>query len=192
MSKMIVHMRDMTFSRSPSATLLNSALVADVGSTLIRWASTTKGMHGVLIGRLALAFYSRPRMTTEIHMLFISHDDIPTTVDGFDKHSTSAFKDKSTNIEIELVSATTINIPPEVVAKVFETARNIEGMRVASREGLIVLKLYGMLTPKRKRGDTADIQTLLETDPKASVSGWPLTTYQREVLEDIRAELISY
>lgn len=111
----------------------------------------------ILIGGLALSYYVKPRFTTDIDLLFLSKDDFPIYLNNFSKNRSHSFLNKKTNIEVELLDSTFINIPNDIIKKVFDTAKNVDGIKIASPSGLIALKLF-----RFNRQDQADIENLID------------------------------
>lgn len=149
--------------------------------------------RGVLIGGLALSFYARPRYTQDIDILVLDLDKLGTSSD-FKKHRPSALEHKQTGVEIELVTPKLLGISEALAEKVMLNATIIDGIRVASREGLIALKLYAATSnPRRFRQDTADVVNLLEgqgghIDLAKLASDWQLTEQQQIILRQCFAE----
>lgn len=161
-------------------TLIESAIVPEVLNTLKHWIAANKsdGNPGVLIGGIALSFYAKPRYTEDIDLLFINSQQIPSEVVGFKKHRQGALLDKNTHVEIKTVTPESVNVPASVFQQVINTAKPIDGLLVASLEGLIVLKLHSADTPKRTTLDSGDIIRLLDANPNFTIndlSGWNLS-----------------
>lgn len=184
---MRLNLRNMLFSASSVSELRHAALVSEVSHALLQWVKsnphTPNSDSGVLIGGLALSFYSKPRYTTDIDLLFLSSDiAVP---EGFKRNRPSAFTEKQTHVEVEIVTPASVGIPVSVARKVVETAHVVDGLRIASKEALVVLKLFGADTPKRKHKDLADIQALLETGD-VDVSDWSLSDDHKKTLDELR------
>jgi hypothetical protein len=147
--------------------LYESIPVPEVESALKDWAKSNK--DGVLIGGCAVDFYVRPRATMDVDFMFLSKDQIPNEVSGFKRIRDGAFRHIKTHVEIEVVTSGSVNIPQELVSKVYKTAEEHDGVRVASPSGLVALKLKRL-----KRHDVGDIVDLYSTG-KVDLSGWFLT-----------------
>lgn len=188
------------FGSAPAKTLREAALVPEVRSTVMRWAQKSADCkdQGVLVGGLALSFYARPRQTMDVDLLVknVESLDIP---EGFKEARQNAVLDKDTQVEIELVTPALVGIPEWMADRVIRTAwelpvgvanmRFSAGLRVASLDSMIVLKLYGADNPKRRRQDEADIQAMLEHNPGLNIEGliesWSLSKKHAETLMDI-------
>ena len=93
----------------------------------------------------------------DIDLLFLSTNDVPKTVEGFEKHGPSAFLEIKNNIVVDVKTPEAFNglVPPKIAQKICRTAINYGGILVASREGMIALKLCGAEELKRKYRDLA-------------------------------------
>lgn len=192
--KIIFH-RNMSFSNAAVSTWRKAALVPEVATAIAAWVkSRIKGepAPGVLIGGLAMSFYAKPRVTTDVDLLFLSQEDIPPQVNGFKRNRPHSFQEKSTHVEVEIVTAQTINVPLGLVRKVIQTAVTIDGLNVASREAMIALKLYGADDRKRELNDLADVVRLLEQDPNVPIDQheWFLTDQHCLKLQDARTRAV--
>ena len=186
------------FGSAPAKTLEEAALVPEVRTAALRWASQQEGNErGVLIGGLALAFYARPRQTMDVDVLVKSVSDVYVP-QGFTKSRMHAIFDKATQVEIEIVTPAFVGIPGDVADRVMHTAWDLGAagnhMRVASLDSMIVLKLYGADSQKRRRQDEADIQSMIEHNPRLDVEGlirsWSLSEAHAEKLREIQSEAL--
>lgn len=136
-------------------TLFESVIMPEVEVALKNWIENNDG-DCVLIGGLALSYYVKPRSTTDVDILFLSYNNIPEKVDKFKKHRNLAFQHNLTHVEIETVTPESINVPIEIVEKVFDTAIISDNIKIASPSGLVALKLF-----RFNRQDQADIENLI-------------------------------
>lgn len=136
--------------------LFESIANPEVIVALTDWINNTN-VDCILIGGLALSYYIKPRTTFDIDMLFLNELEIPTNVNNFKRTREQAFQHNRTHVEIELITPEFINTPQNVIDKVFETALNIDGIKVTSISGLIALKLG-----RFKLTDQSDISLLVE------------------------------
>ncbi len=167
-------LRDLSKMNIPNdgtRTLFESIAIPEVEQALKDWKKQV-GSIGVLIGGAAAGFYTKPRSTTDIDILFLSLAEIPKHVSGFKRIRPGAFQHDKTHVEIEVIAPESINLPIEMVKHVFATSEISDGIRVASPSGLVALKLFRM-----KRYDEGDIWSLVETG-KVDLSGWQLPTAQ--------------
>lgn len=176
---------------APAKTLKEAALVPEVRGALERWStSMPDDEQGVLIGGLALSFYARPRQTMDVDLLF---DTLPSTLNDrfFKRTRTHAAIDKKDHVELEFVTHSLINVPKTVTDRVMKTAWRIgpEQPRIASLDSMIVLKLYGADNAKRRNQDSADIQAMLENNPRLDVEelihSWTLSSEHATRLRDL-------
>jgi hypothetical protein len=142
------------------------ALVPEVQHALAKWIESkidAPATHGVLIGGLAMSFYTRPRATTDVDLLFLSNSDIPGEVAGFKRYRNGAFQEYKTQVDIEVTTPESfVTLPQSLAQEVINTAVFHGGIKVASLCGMIALKLCGAMTPKRKLKDLADVAALVE------------------------------
>ena len=182
-------LRNLGYAATAATPLTQVALIPEVGHALNKWNaySHRHGLKCVLIGGLALSFYAKPRATEDVDILFLELSDVPDTVPGFKRHRTMAFQEDDTHVEIELVGHLTIDVPDALVKKVFATAVNHDGLKVASLEGMVALKLYGAAnSTRRMHRDLADVVAMLERAPELDMSGWPLNIEHLTALENCR------
>lgn len=185
-------LRDTTCFRASVSDIKHAAMIPEVQSSLLKWVKTKVGgeVPGVLIGGLAMSFYAPPRATQDVDLLFMTESDIPEQVQGFRRRRSGAFEDTQTNVEVEVVVPRAINLPVEVARRVLATAVVHQDLRVASLEGLVVLKLFGSDSPKRHFSDLGDIQRLLVANPHLDLkdlSEWNLSTKHKELFENVKA-----
>lgn len=145
----------MNIINNNNRSLFESVIMPEVELALKNWIENNNS-NCVLIGGLALSFYVKPRTTTDVDILFLSYKNIPEKVDKFKKHRNLAFQHNLTHVEVETVTPESINVPIEVVEKVFETAILSNNIKIASPSGLIALKLF-----RFNRQDQADIENLI-------------------------------
>ena len=138
-------LRNMDVYKSAVSDINYVAIVPGVQLALNRWIASKNSdvAPGVLIGDLAMSFYAAPRVTMDIDLLFLSKKDIPKTVKGFQKQGPSAFLEIKNNIVVDVKTPEAFNglVPPKIAQQVVLTAVNHGGIFVASREGMMALKL---------------------------------------------------
>ncbi len=186
---MQIKLRNLGFAATSATRLTQVALIAEVGHSLNKWNTyaVQNNLKCVLIGGLALSFYAKPRATQDVDILFLERSDIPDTVPGFKRHRTMAFQEDDTHVEIEMVDHDLINVPDALVRKVFDTAVDHGGFKVASLEGMVALKLYGASNSARRQlQDLADVVAMVERAPNLNMSGWPLSAEHKKALEDCK------
>jgi len=136
-------------------TLFESILVPEVAKAFKDWNSNTKDLKCVLIGGVALSYYVKPRTTTDADVLFLSSEDIPSDVIGFKRHRKGAFQHVDTHVKIEVLTPQSINMTERLAKEIYDNAKVIGGVRVATPSGLIASKLG-----RFKLQDQADIEEL--------------------------------
>lgn len=176
--------------RGPVSTIHASSVHPDVHKALVAWIKATaqeKDVNrGVLIGALALMFYADARSTQDVDLLFIHEQDIPSEVQGFKHHRPHAFEHKSTGVEAEIVTCGSVKLPEVTARKVYHTAVVHDGIKVASREAMFVLKLHAAANePKRKFGDLGDIQRMLNSGDIPSLDGWTITPKMQLLFDEV-------
>ena len=194
MSKASYRLRSMESFRVAASSVNNVALIPEVQHALTSWIKrTVPNERGVLIGGLAMAFYAPPRTTQDVDMLYLHSSDIPGEVVGFKYHRKGAFQENTTHVEVEVVAADTIGIPSSVAKRVVDTAVTYDGVKVASLQALIVLKLYGAKEPRRRFKDLGDVQRLLEHNRAININlgEWSLSKQQMAWLTEITHSLMT-
>lgn len=137
-------------------TLFESIISQEIVLALEDWIKQEKNNY-VLIGGLALSYYVRPRYTTDVDILFLSENNIPNKVVNFKKHRKLAFQHNQTHVEIETITPESINVPIDIVKKVFETSIIKDDIKIASSSGLVSLKMF-----RFDLQDKADIVNLIK------------------------------
>jgi len=140
-----------------SRPLLESVIAPEVTEAIKKWIGSAE-VPGVLIGGLALSFYAKPRYTADIDVLYVTEEEIPDRIPGFKKIRPHSFQHNQTHVEVEVLSADYLGLPRGLVQRVVETAVTSSGMKIASKSGLVALKLF-----RSSRKDLADIEQLVET-----------------------------
>jgi hypothetical protein len=163
-------------------TLFESIAIPEVEKALKDWNGSNHS--GILIGGCAVGYYTRPRATTDVDILFLTKGDIPSSVNGFKKTRSGAFQHNETHVEIEVVSHESINISTALVQKVFNTAILSNGVKVASPSSLVALKLQRL-----KGHDIGDIAGLIKTG-KVNLSGYPLSKQNLKDFEEIKKRFV--
>jgi hypothetical protein len=179
-------LRDLIKCNGPNdgtRSLMESILVPEVGQALSDWLSAFRKDSWVLIGGLALSYYGKPRTTTDLDILLLSTTDIPRRLEGFKRTRSQAFQHSKTHVEVEAWSPASVNMPQDVAQKIFDTSVVRDGVRIASREGLIASKLS-----RFKLQDQADMATLLELGDM-DLKGWPLPIEWRTRFEDLKSRM---
>jgi len=133
--------------------LFESIVVPEVISALTDW--TNINASGTLIGGLALSFYIKPRHTQDVDLLYLSEDEIPLNVVGFKKTRDNCFQHNKTHVEIEVLTPAFIDTSEELIERVIKTSITSSGMKIASANGLVALKLG-----RGNLQDQADIEQL--------------------------------
>lgn len=136
-------------------TLFESVMVPEVAAALKDFHRAGGTNKAVLIGGLAVSFYGLPRTTMDVDFMFLSPSDVPNEVQGFKKIRAHAFQHNQTHVEIEVLDPSYLGLPQDLVQAVFDTAVTMDGMKVASKSGIIALKLFRM-----KRYDQGDVEQL--------------------------------
>lgn len=176
-------LKSLQLANDGSRSLLHSILVPEVKHTLEEWRKDNAHAKAVLIGGVALSFYIKPRYTEDADFLYLHVADIPKTVKGFKAHRKGAFEEVRTQVEVETVSHESFNgaVPISIIRKVFDTAVTSDSIKVASKEGLVALKLYA----SRHKDDT-DIVELLKAFPYIELDDWPLGATEKAHLKHLR------
>lgn len=163
-------LKKMQKSYSGTRTITESIMVPEVQKAYQDWTNCEP--DGVVIGGVAMSFYGTPRYTTDVDVLYLSADDIPLEVLGFKRHRKSAFEHKKTNVEIEVLTASSFNnVSQELVQAVFDTSVIQDGVRIANKSGIVALKLK-----RFSLQDKADIVSLVNSlrGGKVILNGFPL------------------
>lgn len=99
--------------------------------------------NGVIIGGLAFSYYCKPRYTQDIDALFNSESEFPDELNGFKKNRKHGFLHNKTHVELELLDPAHLgnDISPETAKAIIDTAIDVDGIKIASKSGLVAAKL---------------------------------------------------
>jgi len=149
----------------------------EVELALSDWVRNTNTDEYVLIGGTLVGYYTKPRMTQDVDVLYLSANSIPTNVQGFKHHRDHAFEHKRTGVEIETLDSKFLKIPQSLVEQVFKTSIIKDDVRIASPEGLVALKIHrGLLQ------DIADIDAIVKIHD-IDLTHWILDSQKLESVE---------
>lgn len=140
-------------------TLYESVLVPEVIQAIRDWVKQVPDMKAVLIGGLAISYYNKPRTTQDVDLLFLNGSDIPKEVKGFKRTRNHAFQHSVTHVEIEVITPEYINTDKKLVGEIYDNAKMVSGIRVATPSGIIASKLG-----RYSRQDQADIEELIKNN----------------------------
>lgn len=174
-----------------SRTLLESVVVPEVGQAVKDWIANAKPDF-VLVGGLALAYHHIPRMTMDVDVLYISRDAKPSAeeVHGFKQQRAHMFQHKKTHVEIETLTPEFLNLPQQLVDAVFDTALQVGNVKIASKSGLVALKLAAKRTGAKGLQDQADIINLISLGG-IDLSPFDLTDDQKKQFEFLSREALT-
>lgn len=179
--------------QTPAVSLATASLVPEVRFTLTEWKKVVKEhkLDCVLIGGVALSFYVKPRYTEDLDFLFLHRSAIPAAVNGFKRIRPGAFQENKTHIPVEVVTPTSFypELPIDLVAKVLDTAIIVDGLKVASREGMIALKLCSAEKPDRYHKDVADLEGLVRSNMSVTMQDWPLSQDNRDLFAKVKRDV---
>jgi hypothetical protein len=144
-------------------------LIPEVAAAFNDWKKNTTDLKYVLIGGVALSYYTKPRSTTDSDLLFLAKEDIPAEVPKFKRHRTGAFEHKQTGVEIEVLTPESIKMTQELADAIYERSAPVDDIRVASPAGLIASKLE-----RWSLQDRADIDAILAIT-EIDLTPYPLT-----------------
>ena len=176
----------------PAGTLREAVIVDEVRRALKAWRSATDTLGAVLIGGLALAFYSRPRFVDEIEFLYAQEAAVPITVTGFRRLNDCSFAHEDTGVVLMVSTAMSSVRCSAISAKVHETAVERDRLRLASLEGMIALAL-DFAVKRKKRGATSPEQDIIDMIGWApefrlvDMESWPLEAGHHKLLEELYA-----
>lgn len=158
-------------------TLMESIMSTEIELALNDWIKNTNTDEFVLIGGTLVGYYTKPRMTQDVDVLYISADSIPSEVSGFKHHRSHAFEHRRTGVEIETLDSKFLKIPQSLVDQVFKSSIIKEGVRIASVEGLIAMKTW-----RGSFQDIADIDSIIQIHD-VDLSDWILDPTKLEMIE---------
>lgn len=164
--------------------LFESVVVPEIVAAIRDWIGSTD-VPGVLIGGLALSFYVKPRQTMDIDVLYVTDEQIPDSIPGFKRVRPHSFQHNKTHVEVKVLSASFLDVPQGLVQQVSKDAVESSGMRIASKSGLVALKLQ-----RGRRQDQADIEQLIASGgvDLTPYEQW-LTQEQIEMYNEIRSDV---
>lgn len=158
-------------------TLAASIVVPEVRLAFNDWVKNCDS-RVMLIGGLAMSYYARPRATMDIDFMVLS-GDVPDQVKWFKKTRPHGFLHLETHVEVEVLTASFLKLSPAIFNRVVQTSQLVDGVRIPSIEGLIVLKLQ-----RFSLQDQADIAALLAAKATPDLGPWNLS---KEEMDRINA-----
>ena len=158
--------------------LFESIMSDPVEETLREWVKNAVDSSYIIIGGMAVGYYTRPRMTQDIDVLYKHENQIPTSVSGFKKNRPHSFENKKTGVEVEMLSTEFIGQNQDLINKVFDTARIIDGVTLPSPEGLVALKIK-----RHSLQDIADIDSIAKIH-ELNFKDWPLDEKDLHIVEN--------
>lgn len=157
-------------------TLASSIVVPEVRWAFNDWVKNCDSQV-MLIGGLAMSYYARPRATMDIDFMVLS-GSVPDQVKCFKKTRPHGFLHLETHVEVEVLTANFLKIDTALFSKLVQSSRVVDGVRIPSIEGLIVLKLQ-----RFSLQDQADIAALLSTKATLNLGPWNLSTLDKDRIE---------
>nr|DAF17755.1 MAG TPA: Aminoglycoside-2''-adenylyltransferase [Caudoviricetes sp.] len=118
----------------------------------------------ILVGGMAIAYWARNRRTEDADFIFLSEYRLSKAKiligasSKFKVLNGHYIEHKSTGVTLDLLTPEFINLPVKYLSYIYKTAEVDSGVRIASIEGLILMKL----SSGRDYPDLADITMLLE------------------------------
>lgn len=157
------------FYKDYSQRLITESVIApEVLQALKEWNLNTNDL-GVLIGGLALSYWTKPRYTMDGDFLFKTEKEIPFFVEGFRKIRDHGFEHKKTGVEIEVITPKYLNWPNDLWDRIEEEITEVEGIRILKPVGLAASKLI-----RGSLKDLGDIEALIESGHEINLNGWPI------------------
>lgn len=175
--------------------------------------SKSIGDRGMLVGDLAMSFYAKPRFTHRVEVYYPKGSEIPGGVIGFTRHHKGVFQENTSKIEVRTYTPETLHIPESVTEIIkysgFDLRARLQladilnfpkalpaksaydvhdGLKVASLECMIVLKLYASDNRRLEYQALGDIARMLENNPQISTDsfeGWGLSEFHLAKLSAI-------
>ena len=121
--------------------LYESVIPSEVLTTLNDWKLNYNGDNYVLIGGLCMSYYLKPRYTEDVDLIFISESEVPKNVYKFRKNRPHSFEHIKTGVEVEIITPNHIDSNSDFFKVIFDNSIISDGIRIASPESLIALKL---------------------------------------------------
>jgi len=121
--------------------LFESIIPNEVILALKDWKENYNSKNYIIIGGIALSYYIKPRYTEDIDLAFLSYDDIPSNVFKFRRNRDHSFEHIKTGVEIELLTPKHLDRGYNFFETIFENSKESDGIKIASPESLIALKL---------------------------------------------------
>lgn len=170
--------------RSPARTLRVATFNDDLYAALMDLTGSDLADAGVLVGTLAYNFYAKPRLASCAELL------LPTEPTGVPPGFTLAddcIMHVATGVRIDLIVPIRHRLPLALVKQVVATAVNSGGFNLASREGLVALKLHRAHGDERHRSqEMADVQSIIAIHD-IDLSRWGIESTVRKMLDDVRS-----
>jgi predicted nucleotidyltransferase len=121
--------------------LFESIIPNEVILALKDWKDHCDSKNYVIIGGIALSYYIKPRYTEDIDLVFLSYDHIPNNVFKFRRNREHSFEHIKTGVEVELLTPKHLDRNDRFFEVIFQNSKESDGIKIASPESLIALKL---------------------------------------------------
>jgi len=166
--------------------LYESVIPNEVLTALDDW-KLHNNSNCVLIGGLALSYYTKPRYTEDIDLIFLTEEDIPEKVYKFRRNRQHSFEHIKTGVEVEVLTPKHINKGIELFKNVIDSSVKSDGIKIASPLGLIALKLFRSKTNDRDRLDIIELcKYCYENNIKLDISNFDLTDDEIKTFNEIK------
>lgn len=142
--------------------------------------------NGVLIGGVAYSYYCKPRYTQDIDVLFSDENNIPDTINSFKRNRGHAFIHLNTHVEVEVLTPEHVGMDSNTVNTIIRTAIEVDGIKIASRSGLVASKLG-----RASYQDKHDIINLIQSGD-IDISDFHLSDEQIDLFNQLKSEAVSY
>jgi hypothetical protein len=154
----------------PVRTFEKVAPMLSVAESIKRWVqahaeapATQPKNTGVLIGDIAQSFYTRSVGSKHVELLFnVVPEKVPPIF--WRRKRCQGLIDTLTGVQFDMHTEETLRIPRKVMIRVLNTARLIEGVQVASLEGLIAIRLF-CADEKMRIANDACIMDMIGANP---------------------------
>jgi hypothetical protein len=165
--------------RTPfSCSLMESIMSSEVETTLSDWIKNTNNNEYLMIGDAVVGYYTKPRMTQDIDVLYRLSSSIPNEVEGFKHHREHAFEHQQTGVEVETLDSEFLGISQDLVEQVFDNSSIADGVRIPSPSGLVALKVC-----RADLQDIADIHAVAQIH-EIDLTEWNLDENKIKFVEE--------
>lgn len=105
------------------------------------WRENCTVSEYILIDGLVYGYYSKPRASNELDLIFLVKDDVPQNIPKFKKKNEDTYIHIKTKVEVKVVNYKTLNKSLSFYNKILENSITSDDIRIASPESVLIYQI---------------------------------------------------